>query len=250
MSYRYAYWSFPNALNNETCDKIIQQGLNQITEAKKQGFDVSGTTHGNVHKKARPTATPVSDKPIGEFLTETQKKQEDIYIRDSDVSWMSDQWIYDLVCPFVQEANEKAGWRYDIDWYEDFQFTVYKPGGFYNWHQDGSHCHFSKYRKFIPGITDINDKHGGGFTVNHKYVGRVRKLSVTINLCNEGEYEGGNLKFDFGPHAESKRYHECEEIRPRGSIIVFPSDLYHQVTPVTKGTRYSLVLWSLGKPFK
>ena len=40
------------------------------------------------------------------------------------------------------------------------------------------------------------------------------------------------------------------EIRPRGSIIVFPSFVWHRVTPVTKGTRYSLVVWSLGYPFK
>ena len=42
----------------------------------------------------------------------------------------------------------------------------------------------------------------------------------------------------------------CEEIRPKGSIIVFPSFLYHQVTPITKGTRYSLVMWVLGRPWQ
>ena len=78
---------------------------------------------------------------------------------------------------------------------------------------------------------------------------------MTFNLTNADEYEGGNLKFDFGPHASvgagfNKRFHECEEIRPKGSIIVFPSYMHHQVTPVTKGTRYSLVMWSLGKPFR
>ena len=89
-----------------------------------------------------------------------------------------------------------------------------------------------------------------GYTMNPDMVGKVRKLSVTINLNKPGEYEGGNLKFDFGPHAETKRFHEVEEIRPQGSIIVFPSYVHHQVTPVTKGTRYSMVLWSLGQPFK
>jgi PKHD-type hydroxylase len=81
-------------------------------------------------------------------------------------------------------------------------------------------------------------------------INKVRKLSMTINLNEPGEYDGGNLKFDFGPHASGKRFHECEEIRPQGSIIVFPSFVYHQVTPVTRGTRYSLVLWSLGWPFQ
>ena len=73
---------------------------------------------------------------------------------------------------------------------------------------------------------------------------------MTINLSEPGSYEGGNLKFDYGPHIKGERYHECTEIRPKGSVIVFPSYLYHQVTPVTKGTRYSLVMWSLGHPFR
>ena len=80
--------------------------------------------------------------------------------------------------------------------------------------------------------------------------GKVRKISVTINLVDGNEYEGGNLRFDYGPHAGKNRYKTCEEIRPKGSIIVFPSFLYHQVTPITKGTRYSLVMWVLGRPWQ
>jgi PKHD-type hydroxylase len=43
---------------------------------------------------------------------------------------------------------------------------------------------------------------------------------------------------------------KCEEIRERGSIVVFPSHVWHRVKPVTKGTRYSLVIWNLGYPFR
>ena len=73
---------------------------------------------------------------------------------------------------------------------------------------------------------------------------------MTVNLTDPKNYKCGNLKFYFGPHAEKSRYHTCTEIRPRGSIIVFPSDRYHQVTPITSGLRYSLVMWSLGQPWK
>ena len=89
-----------------------------------------------------------------------------------------------------------------------------------------------------------------GFTDNAYYWGKVRKLSMTINLTTPDQYKGGNLKFDFGPHAGRGRFKTCQEIRPQGSIIVFPSFIQHQVTPVTSGTRYSLVVWSLGKPFR
>ena len=56
--------------------------------------------------------------------------------------------------------------------------------------------------------------------------------------------------FDFGQHTEGEQFYECKEIRPQGSIIIFPSFTYHCVTPITKGTRYSLVLWTLGDAFR
>ena len=73
---------------------------------------------------------------------------------------------------------------------------------------------------------------------------------MTVNLTEPKNYAGGNLKFDLGAHAGKKRFKVCEEIRPQGSVIIFPSFTYHCVTPVTRGTRYSLVLWSLGKPWR
>ena len=109
--------------------------------------------------------------------------------------------------------------------------------------------------KFNPDGTPMLDTFGNPLTEdnlatsNPSLIGKVRKLSVTISLNKPEEYEGGNLKFDFGPHSD-ERFHECTEIRPQGSVIVFPSHVYHQVTPVTKGTRYSLVGWNLGYPFR
>ena len=73
---------------------------------------------------------------------------------------------------------------------------------------------------------------------------------MTLNLTTPDQYKGGNLKFDFGPHAGRGRFKTCKEIRDQGSMIIFPSFLHHQVTPVTSGTRYSLVIWSLGRPFR
>ena len=49
---------------------------------------------------------------------------------------------------------------------------------------------------------------------------------------------------------EAKHLIKAKEILPKGSIIVFPSDVWHRVKPVTKGVRYSLVVWHLGHPFK
>ena len=50
--------------------------------------------------------------------------------------------------------------------------------------------------------------------------------------------------------ASLKSVRKCAEIKQKGSVVVFPSHLWHRVKPVTKGTRYSLVMWNLGYPFK
>ncbi len=258
MQLKNSYYWFKEALSPDECQKIIDVGTSRIESEKKQrGEDaVAATTAGDNHKQAMKGAVAQDDKTIEQLKTETGISNADLeksrYIRDSEISWLNDQWLYDRMYPFLHEANEKAGWRYQFDVSESFQFTKYGINQFYGWHADGNSCHLGKYKRAIPGVTlkGENGRYPNMYTDNQDQVGKIRKLSMTINLNKPGEYEGGNLKFDFGPHVTGKRYHECTEIRPQGSIIIFPSFLYHQVTPVTSGTRYSLVLWTLGQPFK
>ena len=71
-------------------------------------------------------------------------------------------------------------------------------------------------------------------------------MSVTINLNDD--YEGGVLEID-----SEDRYWKATPRATRsslGNICVFPSDTYHRVTKVTKGTRYSLVIWVMGEPWR
>lgn len=257
MQVKNSYFFFKSALTPENCQKIIDLGNNTIKQLQDEGKSTSATTHGRNDKEGMKEkgldVTPQGDKTIEELKQTTgEDVEKNRYVRDSEVAWLDPRWLYDLIHPYVHTANDKAGWKYEWDYSEAFQFTKYHKGGFYGWHTDGQSCHFGKYKRAIPGVTPLMED--GRFptyhTQNKDYIGKVRKLSVTINLNKPGEYDGGNLKFDFGPHAAGKRFHEVEEIRPQGSIIVFPSYTYHQVTPVTRGTRYSLVLWSLGQPFK
>ena len=219
MSTKFSYWHFQSALSDEECDKIIELG-------NSKNFSV-GTTKGNSHKQNQ--STPLNDRTIDD-LDDTEI-QEQIYVRDSHVSWFNDQWVYDIVWPYLIAANNNAGWKYDFDIAENLQFTTYREKQFYGWHSDS------------------NTDHHAIKTEPEEFRGKIRKLSMTVNLSREDEYEGGNLKFDLGPHTKN-RYHECKEIRPRGSIVVFPSSVFHQVTPVTKGVRQSLVMLVLGSPFR
>ena len=257
MNVKNQYYYFQNALSKEQCQYIIDAGLKTLEENKKLGNDTFGTTGGNQSKHdLGKNAKPMADITLEEVKKSSGKEVSEIhnetFVRDSEVAWLGEEKIYNWIWPFINKCNVEAGWQYEFTQSELMQFTVYRPGGFYGWHQDGQSDHYGKYKKFIPGITPTTDKGNipPNFTTESRHVGLVRKISLTINLNEPGDYEGGNLKFDFGPHAENDRYHLCEEIRPQGSLVCFPSFVHHQVTPVEKGTRYSLVLWILGRPFK
>ena len=148
--------------------------------------------------------------------------------RNSDIVWLNDTWIYKEIHPFVHEANKRAGWNFKWDFSESCQFTKYKLNQYYDWHCDS-------WEK-------VYDQPN---TPSH---GKIRKLSMTCQLTDGSEYTGGELEFDFRNYDPPQR--DESEILPKGSIIVFPSFLWHRVKPVTRGTRYSLVLWHLGYPFK
>ena len=249
MISHYTYFYFKEALSDKWCDDIINLGLKTIEKSKKENLSTDGKTVGNyLSKQKNDERTPLNDKT---FYDMKIKSKDEIFLRDSEICWLNDQFIYDTVFPLVHQANKDAGWNYEFDFAETCQFTKYGLNQFYGWHNDGLGDHISSYSKDKDRNKKLYNLNNTQLTYDDNWENKVRKLSVTINLTDPNKYEGGNLKFDLGPHTTKKdRYIECREIRPRGSMIVFPSHYYHQITPVTKGTRYSLVMWILGKPFK
>ena len=162
----------------------------------------------------------------------TQKQLKDLKKkRDSDIVWLNDRWIYKEVQPYVHQANADAGWNFQWDFSESMQFTKYNKGQFYHWHCDS-------WDKVYDNP-------------NTKKHGKQRKLSVTVSLSDPKDYKGGELELkSVNTNTGKMTTMLCKEILPRGSIVVFPSHIWHRVKPVTKGIRYSLVMWNLGWPFK
>ena len=70
-------------------------------------------------------------------------------------------------------------------------------------------------------------------------------------LNDPEEYEGGDLEF-IVENENNPITNKVERItkNKKGTLIIFPSYVYHQVLPVTKGVRYSLVIWCQGKEWK
>ena len=173
---------------------------------------------------------------IGGFTKNKNLSKEEEKIlkktRNSNVAWLNDPWIYNEIIPYVNQANVEAGWNFQWDVSEICQFTKYKLNQFYDWHCDSWEAPYAN--------PDNKDTHG-----------KIRKLSVTCSLSDPKDYEGGELEFDFrNMDPDKPTVRKCAEIAPRGSIVVFPSHVWHRVKPVTKGTRYSLVIWNLGYPFR
>ena len=211
MNITHYYWYFSKALTPRFCNEVI--------------------AYANEQKEVMARTGGFGDRKLNkEEVKNLQRK------RKSDLVWLNDTWIYKELHPYVHEANRNAGWNFDWERSESCQFTKYKLNQYYDWHCDS--------------WDKPNDEKSAPILR-----GKIRKLSVTCQLTDGSEYEGGELEFDFrnyNPNLRDKNKHvvQAKEILPKGSIIVFPSHIWHRVKPVTSGTRYSLVAWNLGKPFK
>lgn len=142
--------------------------------------------------------------------------------RRSEVRWVNknDQdsaFIANFIMNFMMEANRNA-FGFDVNYLNDIQYTIYtsENEGKYDWHYDT-------------------------FWVGNKAYDR--KLSFVMQLSDPSEYEGGDFEIDH-------QYPQPQNFRNKGAILVFPSFLTHRVTPLTKGTRKSLVAWAEGPKFK
>ena len=212
MNLQNYYYYFQSALTPRFCDELVKYGI-----AQQEQLALTGGQTEKINK----------GKDLSEEDLKDLKKK-----RDSNIVWLNDRWIYKEIQPYIHQANRLAGWNFDWDFSESCQFTKYKLNQFYDWHCDSWEAPYAN--------PDNKDTHG-----------KIRKLSVTCSLSDPKDYEGGELEFDFrNMDPDKKSVRKCAEIKPRGSIVVFPSHVWHRVKPVTKGTRYSLVIWNLGYPFR
>lgn len=145
--------------------------------------------------------------------------------RISNIKWIPQneewEWLYRRLMYFAELANDES-WGFDLKSApETIQYTEYdsRELGKYEWHQD-------------IGPNDLS----------------ARKISITVQLSDNDEYEGGDLCFWHGGDSLDKNYDVAD--KRKGNVIIFPSYLVHTVKPVTKGIRKSFVLWLGGGHYK
>lgn len=121
------------------------------------------------------------------------------------------EWVFNNLEAAITQVNNDI-YQYEVQgFHEAIQLMQYGKDDFYDWHMDSGNLQFSK-----------------------------RKLSFSVQLTDEDEYEGGELEFFKNGIAPKKK----------GTLIIFPSFMYHRVLPVTKGLRRALVGWVTGNPLK
>src|SRR6056300_1533974 len=139
-------------------------------------------------------------------------------VRESKICWLysSDDldWVYRKITDIVLNLNDRF-FQFDLHGLnEGLQFTNYKAPS-------------NKYGKHI----------------DRSFNTLIRKLSLSIQLTDPNEYEGGELfLYEDEKGTEMKK--------EQGTLVLFPSYILHEVKPVTKGERNSLVAWVTGKQFK
>jgi PKHD-type hydroxylase len=123
-------------------------------------------------------------------------------------------WLYRKLAELAIMTNNQR-YLFDIlGFKQELQLTRYSEGDFFDWHLDFG----------VDGIS-------------------TRKLSMTIQLLDPDDYEGGDLEFMI-------KQNIVKAPRKKGTVIIFTSFILHRITPITKGTRQSIVGWVVGPPYR
>jgi len=137
-------------------------------------------------------------------------------VRDNQEVKINDEKLNNKLKMLFELANHSI-FKYNIKELESVKLLKYGVGGKYKWHTD---C----------GAKETS----------------TRKLTAIVQLSDETNYEGGDLEFGITDETGKNNY---TAKRTRGSITIFPAFLSHRVTPITQGTRYSLITWMNGDCF-
>jgi PKHD-type hydroxylase len=134
----------------------------------------------------------------------------------SMTAWVPDElafdWLFNYVAELLNDANQY--YMFDLVGMVDApQYCKYSVGDKFDWHLDNSESQST-----------------------------LRKISISIQLTDGCEYEGGDI--EFCPHGI------LDDARGIGTVIAFPAYLAHRVTTITSGKRESLIAWAYGSAFR
>jgi PKHD-type hydroxylase len=144
-------------------------------------------------------------------------------IRSTLVAWMERTPQTDQIYRRMEEAvlalNARF-FRFDLSGLASFQYALYggPQGGHFDWHKDYGRDPADPARE-------------------------PRKLTLSLQLSDPSDYQGCELQVRAGNQIDTAP-------RARGTLVAFPANVLHQVTPIRSGTRKTLVVWAVGPEFR
>jgi PKHD-type hydroxylase len=144
-------------------------------------------------------------------------------IRATQVAWMprvpEAEMLYQRMEDAVLKLNTRF-FRFDLSGLAAIQYALYggPEGGHFEWHKD--------YGRDLAG-----------------YWIEPRKVTLSLQLSEASDYEGCELQVRAGNQIDVAP-------RTRGTLVAFPANVLHQVTPILSGVRRALVVWAVGPEFR
>lgn len=132
----------------------------------------------------------------------------------ANIDLLTEVWLANLLSHVANYTN--ANYGFHLSYPREASVTKYNIGGHYKWHHD----------------------------IDWRSHPVQRKVSISVQLTDPTEYEGGDLEF------QDTTSPDPQSMRQKGTVIVFPSYVVHRVTPVTKGVRKALVSWIEGPAWR
>ena len=110
-----------------------------------------------------------------------------------------------------------------------------KTGNVLSQYKKDTRCEFLKFITTDSGYNLLRYREGG-FYSQHTDHGKTASRSISLSICLNDNYKGGDFAFFDKELTFSLK---------KGSAIIFPSNfLYpHEIMPISNGTRYAIVTW-------
>jgi len=168
----YKHFTIPNFISKDECNLLLAKCKEELV------LKNATVRNGQVDFKSRKSSVAFIDD-LG-FLN---KRLQNILIDSVNVNGFS------------------------VSGLQQFQFTEYNIGEFYNWHKDSSADNPTFSNRFYSTVIQLSDEYTEG------------ELQLSI--------DGKEITLERG----------------LGTLYMFPSHTLHRVKPITSGVRYSLVNW-------
>jgi predicted 2-oxoglutarate/Fe(II)-dependent dioxygenase YbiX len=165
------------------------------------------------HEEAR-----IYDKEFNHLVNEIKRRTRRVKVCDQ-IREMVKERLLELAPVFEQR------FAVEVTDCQDPTFLIYRPGDFFEPHQDYS------------------PKSSAPETIARRLISAVVFLNDEGTFEKEGEFTGGSLAF-YGLLKDPRCQQIGIPVKARaGLLVAFRSDVFHQVTPVMKGERFSIVSW-------